>query len=60
MIRDVLGWLDYSACAQIALLLFVGVFASVATRLWFAGRTEMERFAALPLNDGEENERAAD
>lgn len=60
MIRDVLGWLDYSACAQIALVLFVAVFAAVSAQLWFAGRTEMEQFAALPLNDGEENARAAD
>jgi hypothetical protein len=60
VIRDVLGWLDYSACAQIALVLFVGAFAAEGIRLWFAARSDMERFAALPLNDGEENQRAAD
>lgn len=60
MIRDTLGWLDYSLCAQIALVLFVGVFVAVAVRLWRTPELEMDHYAALPLRDGEENQRAQD
>ena len=55
MIRDVLGWLDYSLCAQIALVLFVGVFAAVSVRLLRTPKAEMDRYAAIPLRDGEED-----
>jgi len=55
MIRDVLGWLDYSLCAQIALVLFVGVFAAVSVRLLWTPKGEMDQYAAIPLRDGEEN-----
>jgi cytochrome c oxidase cbb3-type subunit IV len=55
MIRDVLGWLDYSLCAQIALVLFLGVFAAVSVRLLRTPEAEMDHYAAIPLRDGEEN-----
>jgi len=55
VIRDVLGWLDYSLCAQIALVLFVGVFAAVSVRLLKTPKAEMDACAGIPLHDGEEN-----
>ena len=58
MIRDLLGWLDYSLCAEIALALFVAAFAMILLRLFITPRSEMERCAALPLADGEEDARA--
>jgi hypothetical protein len=58
VIRDLLGWLDYSLCAQLALVLFAMVFAAVALQLMRAPRSEMEGYAAIPLRDGEENPHA--
>jgi cytochrome c oxidase cbb3-type subunit 4 len=60
VIRDVLGWLDYSLCAQIALVLFVAVFVAWTWRLARASKAEMDAYAAIPLRDGEENHRAQD
>jgi hypothetical protein len=57
VIRDLLGWLDYSVCAQAALVLFAAVFISVSIQLMRAPRKEMEDYAAIPLRDGEENAR---
>jgi hypothetical protein len=58
MIRDLLGWLDYSLCAQIALAIFVAVFVGVGLWLWLAPPATMARHAALPLADGKEDYRA--
>lgn len=35
----------------ISLVLFVGVFAAVLVRLWRADRAQMDRMAALPLDE---------
>ncbi len=52
MIRDVVSFLDYSLCAEIALALFVIVFISVSIRTVFTNRTEIDRMARLPLEEG--------
>ena len=60
MIRDLLGWLDYSLCAQVALVLFAAVFIAWSVQLARAPRKEMDGYAAIPLRDGEETNRVAE
>jgi hypothetical protein len=52
MIRDVVSFLDYSICAEIALALFVTVFIAVSIRTVFRNRKEIEQMARLPLEEG--------
>lgn len=54
MIKQVLGLVDYSACAEIALCLFVTVFIAVGLRtLFWSNKDWVNNSAALPLDDGE-------
>jgi hypothetical protein len=54
VIRDLLGGLDYSVWAQIALAIFFCVFVAAAFRVVLAPRDEMDGYAALPLADCKE------
>ncbi len=51
MIRDVLGRLDYSAFAEIALLGFLGVFVVVAVRTLRKPSSDFDHDARIPLDD---------
>lgn len=46
------AWLDASACAQIALVLFFLVFVSVCLKTLLSRRVVVDYQAALPLEDG--------
>ena len=52
MIRDVVSHLDYSACAEISLSIFVVVFVAVSLRALLTKRSTAQRMAALPLDEG--------
>ncbi|MBX9652186.1 hypothetical protein K2Y11_01060 [bacterium] len=52
MISDVLSYLDYSVCAEIALVLFVTVFLGVTLRVALMRRDESEYCARIPIEDG--------
>lgn len=55
---DIVGSLDLSIYTQVALVLFVGVFAAVLARTYSRRqRAEMGRAARLPLADDDRNDR---
>lgn len=51
MIKDIVNALDYSDCAEAALLLFVAAFALVFYGTLRLSRQASERFASIPLSD---------
>lgn len=52
-LSDIMGGLDLTVFPQAAMVMFVGIFAVVLVRvLGRSRRTEMERAAGLPLDDG--------
>lgn len=51
MIKDIVNALDYSKCAEAALLLFVAAFALVFYGTLRLSRQASERFASIPLSD---------
>lgn len=55
MLRDVLHSIDYSDCAEIALMLFCTAFALMSYATFRLSRRATDSFAAIPLdlNDGE-------
>lgn len=54
MIRDVLGQLDYSAFAEVALVAFLGVFVLVAIRTLRKPADAYDHDARIPLDDASE------
>lgn len=57
MIRDLVSALDYSICAEAALMLFVTAFATMAYATLRLSRGATSRFAAIPLSDDIEDPR---
>ena len=51
MIKDIINSLDYSDCAEAALLLFVAAFILVFYGALRLSRESSERFASIPLSD---------
>lgn len=51
MIKDILNALDYSDCAEAALLIFVAAFMLVAYGALRLSRESTDRFASIPLSD---------
>lgn len=51
MVKDLVSALDYSSCAEAALLLFVFTFCVVVYGAVRLSRSATERFAAIPLSD---------
>ncbi len=51
MVKDIVNALDYSDCAEAALLLFVGAFVIVSYGALRLSRQATERFASIPLSD---------
>ena len=51
MIKDIVSALDYSDCAEAALLLFVVSFGGIVYGALRLSRKASERFASIPLSD---------
>ncbi len=52
-LSDIMGHADLSMYAQVALVLFLGVFIAVTIRTFAPSRrAELEQTARLPLDDG--------
>jgi hypothetical protein len=60
MLREVISALDYSACAEIALAIFVLAFAGLVYGTLRLSRSSTERFASIPLSDRVEDPRHDD
>lgn len=58
MIRDLVSFLDYSNCAEVALALFVGTFLMIFFGAFRLSKNATERFAAIPLSDQIEDPRS--
>lgn len=52
MIKDVVSYLDYSVCAEVSLAIFVVVFVAVTLQTLLSGKTRMEGYASIPLDEG--------
>ena len=52
-LSDIMGNSGLAIYAEIALVLFVIVFVAVVVRIFTARRSDMDRNARLPLDDGE-------
>ena len=57
MIKDLLCAVDYSACAEVALALFVTTFVVIFYGTLRLSRGASERFASIPLSDAVEDPR---
>ncbi|TWU02454.1 hypothetical protein [Stieleria varia] len=57
MIRDIVSFLDYSICAEVALALFVGTFFLIFYGALRLSRNATDKFAAIPLSDEVEEPR---
>ncbi|MEZ6137138.1 MAG: hypothetical protein R3C53_19795 [Pirellulaceae bacterium] len=51
MIKDVLNAIDYSECAEAALLLFVVAFGLMLFSALRLSRQATDKFASIPLSD---------
>lgn len=51
MVNDLLGWLDYSAFAEAALVLFLFAFGAVSVAMAKISPRWSDRCAAIPLSD---------
>ncbi len=60
MLREVISALDYSACAEIALAIFVIAFVGLVYGTLRLSRSSTERFASIPLSDRVEDPRHDD
>ena len=55
MIKKLTSYLDYSLFAELALLVFAGVFIAIVIRTLLTKRTTTERQAKIVLEDKMEN-----
>ena len=51
MFKEVLQAMDFTVLAQIALVIFFGVFVAVTIRTWTRSKGEMDRQSQIPLSD---------
>ena len=54
MIQQVLNSIDFSLCAEIALVLFFGLFVVISVRTLLADRRTLQQYAADALEDRKE------
>ena len=52
-LSDVMGHAGLSIYAEIALVIFLGVFVAIVIRLFTSKRSDLERHARMPLDDAE-------
>lgn len=57
MIKDLVSSLDYSDCAEAALVIFVLAFGIMMFSALRLSKKASERFAAIPLSDNVEDPR---
>jgi hypothetical protein len=57
MLKDVIRAIDYSNCAEAALLLFVIAFGLMLVSTLRLSRSATDRFASIPLSDKVEDPR---
>jgi hypothetical protein len=57
MIKDLVSALDYSACAEAALIIFVFAFGIMTFSALRLSRKASDKFAAIPLSDNVEDPR---
>ena len=57
MLRDVIRAIDYSDCAEAALLLFVFAFGLMLLSTLRLSRSATNKFASIPLSDKVEDPR---
>ena len=57
MLKDVIRAIDYSDCAETALVLFVAAFALMLMATLRLSRSATEKFASIPLSDKVEDPR---
>jgi len=58
MIKDLVSYLDYSSCAEVALALFVGTFIMIFYGAFRLSSQATEKYAAIPLSDQVEDPRS--
>lgn len=58
MIKDLVSYLDYSSCAEVALALFVGTFVLIFFGAFRLSSHATEKFASIPLSDRLEDPRS--
>jgi|694.fasta_scaffold02520_4 hypothetical protein len=54
MVKEVISSLDYSVCAEAALVVFFLVFVAISIRTFFADHAAMTRQSAMALEEGKE------
>jgi cbb3-type cytochrome oxidase subunit 3 len=52
VVSDLLEWLDYSRCGEIALVMFCLIFAGVAWRAYWMSPEEVDECRSIPFDDG--------
>ena len=57
MLRDVIRAIDYSDCAEVALLLFVFAFGLMLLSTLRLSKSATNKFASIPLSDKVEDPR---
>lgn len=57
MIQQVLNSIDFSLCAEIALVLFFGLFVVLSVRTLLADRRTLQQYAADAIDDRKETQR---
>jgi hypothetical protein len=57
MLKDVIRAIDYSDCAEAALLLFVAAFGLMLFATFRLSRSATDKFASIPLSDKVEDPR---
>ena len=57
MLKDVIRAIDYSDCAEIALVLFLFAFALMLFSTFRLSRSATDKFASIPLSDKVEDPR---
>ncbi len=57
MLKDVIRAIDYSDCAEAALLLFVAAFGLMLFATFRLSRAATDKFASIPLSDKVEDPR---
>ncbi|MCO8121895.1 hypothetical protein NHH03_09120 [Stieleria sp. TO1_6] len=58
MIQDLVSFLDYSMCAEVALAMFVGTFFMIFYGAFRLSSSATEKFASIPLSDRVEDPRS--
>ncbi len=57
MLKDVIRAIDYSDCAEAALVLFVAAFGLMLFATFRLSRSATDKFASIPLSDKVEDPR---